>query len=286
MDANKTVTATFVQARTLTVNVVGKGNTVTKSPNLAGYPDGSSVQLTANPGPGWVFSGWGGALAGPTNPINLTMDANKTVTATFADIGPPAVTLTSPNGGEVLADGLDYKIRWTSTDNDSVARIDLALSRSGATGPWEIIANNVSRSGIFNWVVSLPITTHALVRVTVRDLVGNTTQELSDAEFSIAGGVGVKDESVTAFALSPLWPNPVRGAARFEMALPREAHVRLGVYDLQGRERLVLANDVFPAGRHSVDGTKLADAGLDPGLYFLRMTVPGQNLVQRFMMVR
>jgi hypothetical protein len=284
MDADKTVTATFVQARSLTVTMVGKG-TVTKSPDLAAYPDGSSVQLTANPGPGWSFSGWSGDLTGVTNPATLTMDTNKTVTPTFLDITPPAVTLTSPNGGEVLADGLHFKIKWTATDNDSVARIDLDLSRTGVAGPYQSIKTNASRSGIFDWVVTLPITTHALIRITVRDLAGNTTQDLSNAEFAIAGGVGTEGGSVTAFALSPLWPNPVRTQARFELALPHEAHVRLGVYDLQGRERLVLADDLFPAGRHTVDGASIVSSGLDPGLYFLRMSVPGTSFVRRFLLM-
>jgi len=117
----------------------------------------------------------------------------------------------------------------------------------------------------------------------VHDAAGHTTQDLSDSLFTITGGVGVDDAPVTAFALSPLWPNPVRGRARFEIALPSAAHVRLGVYDLQGRERLVLADDVFAAGVHAMDGGQFEAAGLGPGLYFLRMSVPGKTLVRRFL---
>jgi len=163
-------------------------------------------------------------------------------------------------------------------------QLDLALSRSGAAGPFQTIATNVSRSGIYDWVVTLPVTTHALIKIIARDLVGNISEDVSNAEFAIAGGVGVDPGSVTAFALSPLSPNPVRGQARFDLALPQDARVRLAVYDLQGRERLVLADDLFPAGRHTVDGAMIAAAGLDPGLYFLRMTVPGKNLVRRFLL--
>src|SRR6185436_3746541 len=94
MSANRTVTATFVQARTLTVNVVGSG-TVTKSPNLTSYPNGSTVQLTPVPAAGWLFSGWSGALTGSANPANLVMDADKTVTATFVQ----ARTLTVTTSG-------------------------------------------------------------------------------------------------------------------------------------------------------------------------------------------
>jgi len=272
-------------ARTLTVSVVGTG-TVSKSPNLTTYADGSSVQLTANPGTGWAFSAWSGALVSTSNPASLVMDADKSVTATFADVAAPTASLATPNGGEVLADGLHFKVHWTATDNAAVTGVDLALSRSGVAGPWETLATNISNSGKFDWPVTLPVTTHARIRVTAHDLAGHSTQDLSDADFAIAGGVGVGDARIAVFALSPLSPNPVRGRARFELALPRAAHVHLGVYDLQGRERLVVADDEFPAGRHAIDNSAIMDAGLGAGLYFLRMTVPGTSLAQRFLVMK
>jgi hypothetical protein len=193
------------------------------------------------------------------------------------------VALKTPNGGDNLGIGLHFAITWTMADNDTISGIDLALSRNGVAGPYETLTTGIRNRTKFDWVVTLPGTTHALIRVTAHDPAGHTTQDLSDAEFTIAAGVGVDDAPVTAFALSPLWPNPVRGRARFEIALPREAHVRLGVYDLQGRERLVLADDVFAAGVHAMDGGRIEAAGLGPGLYFLRMSVPGKTLVRRFL---
>jgi uncharacterized repeat protein (TIGR02543 family) len=38
----------------------------------------------------WSFTGWSGDLTGATNPQNLTMDGDKTITATFTeDTEPP-----------------------------------------------------------------------------------------------------------------------------------------------------------------------------------------------------
>ncbi|TGE17331.1 InlB B-repeat-containing protein [Hymenobacter elongatus] len=76
---------------TLTVNTSGTG-TVSKSPNQATYASGTVVTLTATPGTGQVFTGWSGAATGSTNPLAVTMSANKTITATFAPPPPPAVT--------------------------------------------------------------------------------------------------------------------------------------------------------------------------------------------------
>jgi uncharacterized repeat protein (TIGR02543 family) len=66
----------------LVVSTVGSG-AIVKSPDQALYNSGTQVQLTAEPFSGWVFSGWSGNLTGTTNPASITVDSNKTVTATF-----------------------------------------------------------------------------------------------------------------------------------------------------------------------------------------------------------
>jgi uncharacterized repeat protein (TIGR02543 family) len=44
---------------------------------------GASATLTATPGPGYRFTGWTGDASGTENPLTITMDADKTVGATF-----------------------------------------------------------------------------------------------------------------------------------------------------------------------------------------------------------
>ncbi len=81
MDGNKTVTATFTQImHTLTVAQVGSG-TVTPAVGGHDYPESTVVVLTAAPAAGWSFSGWTGADASGNT---VTMDSDKTITATFA----------------------------------------------------------------------------------------------------------------------------------------------------------------------------------------------------------
>jgi len=83
MDADKNITATFaIDTHTLAVTPVGSG-TVAKSPDQPSYDYGASVQLTATPSTGWHFVGWGGDASGGTNPLSVTMDADKAITATF-----------------------------------------------------------------------------------------------------------------------------------------------------------------------------------------------------------
>jgi len=91
------VTATFTQQSqsqplTLTVGASGKG-TVTSTP--AGincgktcsvtYPSGTAVTLTATPGAGFAFTGWGGACTG-TGSCAVSMTTAQSVTATFRNM--------------------------------------------------------------------------------------------------------------------------------------------------------------------------------------------------------
>ena len=93
MDAAKTVTATFALSQyTLTVSRSGTGaGTITSAP--AGiscgvdctelYNSGTMVTLTAAPAVGSTFTGWSGGGCSGTGTCVVTMDAAKTVTATF-----------------------------------------------------------------------------------------------------------------------------------------------------------------------------------------------------------
>jgi uncharacterized repeat protein (TIGR02543 family) len=97
MDGNKTVTATFTQlSYTLTVNTNGEGS-VTRDPDLPEYPSGTDVTLTAEPAAGWEFSGWSVDASGTGPSVVVTMDGNKTVTATFTQL---SYTLTVNTNGE------------------------------------------------------------------------------------------------------------------------------------------------------------------------------------------
>jgi pectate lyase len=79
---------------TLTTNVSGSG-TVTRNPNAPSYASGTVVTLTATPASGFQFAGWSGDLTGSANPATITMNANKTVTATFTTTGGGPFTLTT-----------------------------------------------------------------------------------------------------------------------------------------------------------------------------------------------
>jgi uncharacterized repeat protein (TIGR02543 family) len=85
----KNIVATFTDGHTLET-FAGSWGTITADPDLETYVPGQSIQLSANPAPGYQFVKWGGEIVGSAaNPHSLLMDSSKVVTAVFAPVVPP-----------------------------------------------------------------------------------------------------------------------------------------------------------------------------------------------------
>jgi hypothetical protein len=59
------------------------GGSVTLSPDMPVYPNGTVVTATAQPMIGHSFSGWSGDLGGSDSSVTFVVDGDKTITATF-----------------------------------------------------------------------------------------------------------------------------------------------------------------------------------------------------------
>ena len=72
---------------TITINITpeGAGN-VNLNPSTAQYPAGTTVTLEAVANQGYKFSHWGGDIINTQNPLVITMDSNKSITAYFVPI--------------------------------------------------------------------------------------------------------------------------------------------------------------------------------------------------------
>ncbi len=90
MDENKTVKAVFEKdgpaEYMVNVYVFSGGGVVEMDPPGPAFVEGTAVTLTALPDDGWEFKNWGGALSGDDNPVSFVVDADKSITATFAEI--------------------------------------------------------------------------------------------------------------------------------------------------------------------------------------------------------
>jgi uncharacterized repeat protein (TIGR02543 family) len=86
MDASsiaKDTTWTFTTVNVYALNITSPNGTVTKSPSAASYNSGTVVQLTATPLAGYTFSSWSGDASGTVNPLTVTVNGNKNITANF-----------------------------------------------------------------------------------------------------------------------------------------------------------------------------------------------------------
>ncbi len=117
--------------------------------NNTQYPEGTLVTLTANPNGGYYFANWSGDGSGATNPIVVTMNANKSVTANFTQT-PTCYTLTTnmnPGGsGSVNANpapncnsNTQYssgtQVTLTATANGGYTFANWSGDGSGTTNP-------------------------------------------------------------------------------------------------------------------------------------------------------
>jgi hypothetical protein len=87
INSNKVITANFqlIPSFTLTTSVSGQG-TVALDPASGTYLSNSVVSATATPAAGWVFVNWSGGASGSANPVSVTVNANKSITAVFAQL--------------------------------------------------------------------------------------------------------------------------------------------------------------------------------------------------------
>jgi uncharacterized repeat protein (TIGR02543 family) len=138
MDGNKTVTATFTQDQyTLTINTVGSGS-VTKSPDQATYTYGTIVDVNAIADAGWTFDSWSGDLGGSTNPETITMDGNKTVTATFTEVLPSDNFDDNKRGAMWRLFEDDHKNTWVAENTNRLNVRAIGELLSACVGHWKM----------------------------------------------------------------------------------------------------------------------------------------------------
>lgn len=84
VQSNHSLLVTFAINRYSLAILPADSGSIGVVPVQAMYDSGSSVQLTANPAPGYHFVNWNGDAAGSTNPLTVVITRNLSIGATFA----------------------------------------------------------------------------------------------------------------------------------------------------------------------------------------------------------
>ena len=99
LTANTTLIANFEVRTTYTLNVNAENGSVDIDPDQTTYNDGDQVILEAIPADGYEFSSWSGDASGSANPLTVTMDSDKNITANFTPIESAfTLNVTAQNG--------------------------------------------------------------------------------------------------------------------------------------------------------------------------------------------
>lgn len=123
-----------------------------------------------------------GSAAAVNNDFWTTGDAWVIMNAIPVIVSYPHVTLTNPNGGEVICRGGNLLVAWTSIFIPG--NINIELSYNGID--WQTIATSIPASNYFyNWTVVPNQFSSSTYKVRISDATNPLVNDTSDANFSI-----------------------------------------------------------------------------------------------------
>jgi uncharacterized repeat protein (TIGR02543 family) len=316
LDGNKAVTATFTRLEyQVATTVVGQGSVqVSDGP----YYAGQTATLTATPAVGWQFSSWSGDASGTDNPVVVTMNANKAVTATFSRIEYQVSTSVTGQGSVTISAGPYYAgatATLTATPATGWKFDSWSGSATGTTNPLTLtVERNTAVTAHFSRLeYRLTVLTEGEGSVSYTDRVyyaGEsavvTAVAASGYEFSGWGGAASGttnpltismdgNKSLTAkftkkgnpgggnsAGVVNVYPNPMRGATTFEVSLVKKAKVKISILYSDGRLLQVVTNQSYNAGANQIP---YVNGNMVAGLYFYvveidKEVIRGQLMVE------
>jgi hypothetical protein len=219
----------------------GSGLTGTFQMRIRDVPDDIVYMLPMTLGTNWTttYAESSIVMLPPPLPPQITV-TNYSVSNTVDAFG----SVTLPGGGVHQALRLRTDTRSSTSTHSTRTVIYTFIARNGATAVVFAADTLQPNSGTIN--VSSVSVTNPLV---------------ADVSFSAP--------IPTGFSLMQNYPNPFNPVTVVGYQLPAVSDVRLGVYDLLGREVAVLVNEKEAAGTHEV---KFDGSGLASGVYLYRLT--------------
>ncbi len=207
MNGNKSVTAAFTAASyTLTINAVN--GSATRTPSKSSYAHGEVVTLQAAPNSGYNFSGWSGDASGTANPTTITMNSNKSVTASFT-ASSYTLTISAVNGSVAKTpskSGYAYgeAVTLQATPNTGYSFSGWSGDASGTTNPTTITMNG-SKSVTASF-------TAITCTLTINAVNGSVTRTPSKSTYTYGETVTLQAAPNTGYSFTG-WSGGVSGTA-------------------------------------------------------------------------
>jgi hypothetical protein len=187
----------------------------------------------------------------------------------------------------VTFDGNDYIVAWFVVNSGSV--IGARVSRWGTVlATFPVSQRAVSQQGHF--LASGPGQQVLALYSAHADSVNHRAIECQRiwGRLSPFGSVEENPPQVAPRMTLDVLPNPLSGVGEVRYALPVSGRVRLGVFDIAGREVCTLADGTQKAGRYSVrwNGASASGRSLANGVYFIRLCAGGRTETRAVSIVR
>ena len=158
MDENKVIIANFSQNfinYTLTVNINPEGSGIVRmEPSGGVYTAGTQVTLTAEGYGLYEFSFWSGDLTGSQNPVTITMDNNKIITANFVYYPPSTISVSIDKNPFYISKDKEVVFTYSISENNNnnvIMELNLRIYDIKMNLVREIKKYNLSSTGTITW---------------------------------------------------------------------------------------------------------------------------------------
>jgi hypothetical protein len=237
------------------------------------YPQNATPQLTATPNTGFAFVNWTGTTTSTNNPLSVTMDAAKSYTANFAELG----TITTPTFTAVTGTGATLGGNVTDLGDGTIVERGVVHSVESTNADPLIGGTGVTKTatggGLGTFTASVAgltsATTYAFkafVTTSVGTSYTNVAFFTTDTTVTFTGGVGTVTNRAIRGGDSQLF--------RFNLAEARAvAFSGSGATGQMQWELLDASNNPIDSGTGNLD---FSDA-LVAGDYSLRISNGGAN---------
>ncbi len=90
-------------------------------------------------------------------------------------------------------------------------------------------------------------------------------------------------EQTKKFEMLSNYPNPFNSTTEIVFSLPLKENIKLKVFDILGREIVVLANDEFEIGKHEIEFNA---SNLPSGVYFYNLTTSSNSITKKMLLIK
>ncbi len=144
--------------------------------------------------------------------------------------------------------------------------------------------------GIFYWApewIAAPNFGSPWENLALFDFDGEALASLAAFDSTVSD-LSASGPTASGFKLYQNYPNPFNPATTIHYELPTAAKIRLSVYDLHGRQILLLFDGLQPAGQHRIywQGQDEQEREVASGIYMIALRTERYSLVRKMILLR